>query len=341
MARSFRRRYGRRYRRRYSSKRARLIRKRMMIRRRIKKFVNRMGYPSYVKMIGMTESKKLLLRKTLMLDSSYSGDGNGKTNAFQIVLNPLECPNVNKVFTTMSFKGIKVQTETGETDEKIFNRVFRYDYIRIKNIFISIKPAQNVSTNSGDQAANNLYNNFGDSPISNVYAYFSYKNPLLSPDDDADIIRDMYGTNPRIDRIKLEGKLKNVYSWPSNKPMTISVNKLMYRVNTEPYKICTNTPFDLQFLDSLMKRNNTVYDPFEFEEKTKKEDNKYNEMESDYEDDEKLSYGSTYKYSDTKEVELPDLGSNVYNFFFGRLVIVSPKQMRFTAEICYDCVLLR
>ena len=259
MARGFRRRYGRRYRRRYSSKRARLIRKRMMIRRKIKKFVSRMGYPSYVKMIGMTESKKLLLRKTLMLNSEYSVDSNdSKVNAFQIVLNPLECPNVNKVFTSMSFKGVEVQTESGKTDEKTFNRVFRYDYIRIKNIFISIKPAQNVSTSSGNQGGTDLYSNYGDSPISNVYAYFSYKNPLLSPDDNEEIIRDMYGTNPNIDRIKLEGKLKNLYSWPSNKPMTISVNKLMYRVNTEPYKICTNTPFDLQFLDSLMKKNNTV-----------------------------------------------------------------------------------
>lgn len=340
MARGFRRRYVRRYRRRYSSKRARLIRKRMMIRRRIKKFVNRMGYPSYVKMIGMTESKKLLLRKTLMLDSKYSGDGAGKTNAFQIILNPLECPNINKVFTNAPF----VQQGKTPTENKDVNfDLFRYDYLRIKNIFISIKPAQNVSTSSGNAAGNNLYDNSDDSPISNVYAYFSYKNPILSPFDISDTIQEMYGTNPKIDRIKLEGKLKNVYSWPSNKAMTISVNKLMYRVNTEPYKICTNTPLDIQFLNSLIKNDKKVYDPFEFgkEEEDDEEPKQANEMESD--DDENFNYGTTYTTPDKKklEIDLPDLYTNTYSLFFGRLVIVSPKQMRFTAEICYDCVLLR
>lgn len=307
-----------------------------MIRRKIKKFVNKMGYPSYVKMIGMTESKRLLLRKTLMLDSSYGGDG--KVNSFQIVLNPLECPNINKVFTEMQFEGVE---DKDGNKIKSFNRVFRYDYIRIKNIIISIKPAQSVSTNSGTN--NNLYTEDGDSPISNVYAYFSYKNPLLSPDDNADIIKEMYGTNPKIDRIKMEGKLKNTYSWPSNKAMTISVNKLMYRINTEPFKLCSNTPLDLQYLDSLMKNGASVYDPFEFtpkyddDDKSKDDDdneNGFGEV-NDYE------YGVDYIGDNSKTFDLPDLQANKYNLFFGRLVIVSPKKVRFTAEICYDCVLLR
>lgn len=314
------------------------MRKRMMLRRKIKKFVNKMGYPSYVKMIGMTESKRLLLRKTLMLDSLYGTDGtDSKVNAFQIVLNPLECPNINKVFTSMTFEGTDKKAKT-------FNRVFRYDYIRIKSITISIKPAQNVSTNSGNQNGSDLYSNYGDSPISNVYAYFSYKNPLLSPDDNDEIIKSMYGTNPKVDRIKLEGQLKNTYSWPSNKAMTISINKLMYRVNTDPYKICTNTPFDLQYLDSLMKRDETaVYDPFDFkglvDDGQLNDDNKKNNLENSEEDHD--IYGAEYIYDKARSVELPDLQSNIYNLFFGRLVIVSPKQMRFTAEICYDCVLLR
>lgn len=334
MARSFRRRrYTRRYRR-STSKRARLVRKRMMIRRKIKKFVNKMGYPSYVKMIGMTESKRLLLRKTLMLNSTY-GSNDSNVNAFQILLNPLECPNINKVFTQMQFNGVNDVV-------KGFNRVFKYDYVRIKNIFISIKPAQSISTTNGTN--NDLYGQDGDSPISNVYAYFTYKNPALSPDDNEAIIKEMYGTNPRIDRIKLEGKLKNTYCWPSNKAMTISVNKLMYRVNTEPFKICPNRPFDLQYLDSLMKNTQGVYDPFGFDTDT----NKQNELEEENKEEstEEEMFGAEYHENpsdptNSKVVELPDLQSNIYNLFFGRLVIISPKKVRFTAEICYDCVLLR
>lgn len=308
-----------------------------MIRRRIKKFVNKMGYPSYVKMIGMTESKRLLLRKTLMLNSPYGSDNDGKVNSFQIVLNPLECPNINKVFTQMSFEGVPDESDDNNT-VKTFNRVFKYDYIRIKNIIISIKPAQGISTTSGANN-NSLYIEDGESPISNVYAYFSYKNPLLAGDDDDGIIQQMYGTNPRIDRIKQEGKLKNTYSWPCNKAMTISVNKLMYKINTEPFKLCSNTPLDLQYLDSLMRNETTVYDPFGFTQNNGRngvandENNEISEVNDEY--------GTTYVKDDDHEFDLPDLQANKYNLFFGRLVIVSPKKVRFTVEICYDCVLLR
>ena len=108
MARGFRlrrRRYGRRLK---LSRRSILLRRRLLIRKRIKRFVNKMGYPSYVKMMGMTESKSLLLRKTLALNTPYTiqeSDGNPGTNIYQIILNPLECPNINKVFTEMGFQG--------------------------------------------------------------------------------------------------------------------------------------------------------------------------------------------------------------------------------------------
>ena len=232
----------------------------MLIRKKIKKFVNKMGYPSYVKMIGMTESKKLLLRKTLLLDTPSSSN-NSKTNAFQILLNPLECPNISKIFKTLSFK---VKDNEGKDKDQTFGRIFKYDYIRIKSIFISIKPAQNVSINSGNQTGTDLYTGYGDSPISNVYAYFTYKYPMLSPNDITATIENMYGTNPNIDRIVQEGKLKNTYSWPSNKSMTISINKLMYRVNSEPFKLCTNGPFDLQYLNKLCTSTEGIYDPFEY-----------------------------------------------------------------------------
>ena len=313
-----------------------------------------MGYPSYVKMIGMTESKRLLLRKTLALNSvSSQGGGDLKTNAFQIVLNPLECPNIKKVFTNVTFNvtTFKEGTEPKQTETKPeeYTNLFKYDYLRIKSIFISIKPAQNVSTSSGiNDQINSLYDSNGDSPISNVYAYFTYRYPMLSPNDINATIENMYGTNPNIDRIIKEGQLKNTYSWPSNKSMTISINKLMYRVNTDPYRIYPNAPFDLQFLGSLCNKSTGIYDPFQFKEEKDyvnhkmEKDNSFEEIENQSEDYNQL--GAVYNggiYGEDHQISVPDLQQVDYNLFFGRLVIVSPKQLRFTAEICYDCVLLR
>ena len=321
-------------------RRSRKMRRMMMIRRRIKKFVNKMGYPTYVKMIGMTESKRLILRKTLTLDALYSTEGNhdndhANTNIFQIVLNPLECPNISKVFSTIT---IKVPNSKGENVESTYDNIFRYDYLKIRNIFISIKPAQSVSTMN-----TNVYSdNAADSGISNVYAYFTYRYPMLSPNDIKDTIESMYGTNPLPDRIVQEGRTKNVYTWPSNKAMTISLNSLKYRVVSEPYKICANGPLDIQYLSTLSPTASdsaTVYDPFNF---MKMKDTREAERELEEEGNENMdSYDESEYGVKQDEVLIPDLKTKDYNLFFGRLVIVSPKKVRFTTEICYDCVMYR
>ena len=338
MARGFirRRRYSRRVIRR--GRKSRASRRRMLMRMRVKRFVNKMGYPSYVKMIGMTESKKLLLRKTLTLSAPYSTkNGNPATNVFQIVLNPLECPNINK-----AFKDMTIGIDDGISPVKMF----KYDYIRIKSIFISIKPAQSISSNNGTVAngENNFYSSNGDSPISNVYAYFTYKFPMLDSKDDLENenIKAMYSTNPLADRIIEEGKLKNTYSWPCNKPMTISLNRLYYRVNNEPYRLCSNSPLDLQYLTTLDEGKVGVYDPFNF-----KNDKNLQGVEEFKEDNDNDNYNDndTVERGDPiipGDLNIPDMESSKdYNLFFGRLVIVAPKQVRFTTEICYDCVLLR
>ena len=355
MARGFRlrrRRYGRRLK---LSRRSILLRRRLLIRKRIKRFVNKMGYPSYVKMMGMTESKSLLLRKTLALNTPYTiqeSDGNPGTNIYQIILNPLECPNINKVFTEMGFQG-------SNNDELNYTRIFKYDYIRIKSIFISIKPAQSISTNNG--TANTYYSDDGQS-VSNAYAYFTYRYPILAPNDTKEIIQSMYGTNPNRDRIVNEGRLKNTYTWPTNKPMTISINKLYYRVNSEPYKLCSNTPLDIQYLRSLADSNSVgIYDPFDFkslapnlddddssdddnnesgnDNHEKKHNKKRNMMDEISLDD--PQYSATFNGGSRGDVDIPDVQLVNYDLFFGRLVIVSPKNVRFTAEICYDCTLVR
>ena len=329
-----RRRYSRRVIRR--GRKSRASRRRMLMRMRVKRFVNKMGYPSYVKMIGMTESKKLLLRKTLTLSVPYSTqqgqNGNPDTNVFQIVLNPLECPNIDKAFKTLTIGNSETAMET---------RISKYDYIRIKSIFISIKPAQSISANNGivDANGNDFYSSNGNSPISNVYAYFTYKFPMIDSSDNwnDENVKAMYGTNPLPDRIIEEGKLKNTYSWPCNKPMTISLNKLYYRVNNEPYRLCSNSPFDLQFLSTLNSSKVGVYNPFDFNPMV---DNNFGE-----EEDENIRGGDGDDDNgnrDPASVKIPDMESYVdYNIFFGRLVIVAPKHVRFTTEICYDCVLLR
>lgn len=339
MARFFRKRrgFGRRLRR--SSRKSLLLRKKMMLRRRIKRFVNRMGYPSYVKLIGMTESKKLLLRRTLTLNAPVGTSGEDDnvgdkpaSTVFQVVLNPLECPNITKVFTNVSFLG-------PEESEENYNRVFKYDYLRIKSVFISIKPAQNMSANSGAANGAGLYTSTGDSPISNVYAYFTYRYPMLGVNDGNDQIKQMYGTNPIFDRIVAEGRMKNTYTWPSNKAMTISLNKLMYRVNTDPYRLFPNAPFDIQYLTTLNLEKDGIYDPFQFYNT-----NIFHNAErddTDDNDDEMKSTQHEVKIGDDGDVMIPDLKSAQTNLFFGRLVIVAPKHVRFTVEICYDCVLLR
>lgn len=355
MARMFRRRRSYGIRRRYKGRRARSIRRRMLLRKRIKKFVNKMGYPSYVKMIGMTESKRLLLRKTLMLSAPVSTtEGNPKTNVFQVVLNPLECPNIERAYDKITL------TPNIKGSEADGFRRFKYDYIRIKNIFISIKPAQTVSETNGSVTDNssNLYADNGETPISNVYAYFTYKFPMLSNKDNSltkeqieagqaytnsAIVEDMYGTNPDANRIMMEGKMKNTYTWPCNKAMTISLNKLYYRVSTEPYKICANTPLDLQFLSTLADTSkNGIYNPFQFRGDLLEQNkpNPQNQMEYFEEEDDDIEMRGASNAGSTV-TDIPDMNTSYYNLFFGRLVIVAPKRVRFTTEICYDCVLLR
>lgn len=315
----------------------------MMVRRRIKRFVNKMGYPTYVKMIGMTESKRLLLRKTLTLNADYSTDGThaedkANTNIFQIVLNPLECPNISKVFSTIT---INVPNSSGGNAESTYDNLFRYDYLKIRNIFISIKPTQSVST-----VNTNAYSDGAeDSGISNVYAYFTYRYPMLSPNDIEGTIESMYGTAPLPDRIVQEGRLKNVYTWPSNKAMTISLNTLKYRVVSEPYKICANSPLDIQYLSTLSpttSNSGTIYDPFKFMtmKNTRTAEHELEEEKDDNIDSlDESEYG--VKPNENSTVFIPDLKTKDFNLFFGRLVIVSPKKVRFTTEICYDCVLYR
>ena len=351
MARGYRsRRYLRRTRR--LTKRGRLIRRKMLLRKRIKAFVNRMGYPSYVKMIGMTESKRLVLRKTLSLftPTSFNANNGDEFNTFQVVLNPLECPNISKAFVQTQLSYIPPGQQAAVNYP--IDRLFKYDYIRIKNIFISIKPAQNISTTNGTVQNNNndLYGENGTTPISNVYAYFTYRYPMTLPDnnvngaprDSAQNLIAMYGTNPLAERIKLEGKLKNVYTWPSNKPMTISLNKLYYRVNTEPFKLCSNCPLDLQYLSTLCTNNNGVYDPFGYRDNfgaIRAEPNP--EMEELNDENNNIDDLEDREMAAPDGSDVPDLGMRDYNLFFGRLVIVSPKHVRFTTEICYDCVLIR
>ena len=345
MGRMYRRRYFKRTKR--VTKKALMYRRRALLRKRIKRFVNKMGYPTYVKMVGMTESKKLLLRKTLTLDAPYSTHGN--TNIFQIILDPLECPNISKAFATIK----TIQHKKNETDDKTedvkVNRYFKYDYMRIKNIFISIRPAQTVSTTNGkDDNLENLYGGNGDTPISNVYAYFTYKFPEVLTTDPTSWIETMYGTNPFYYRIDSEGKTKNTYSWPSNKPITISLNKLMYRVNTVPHKIFSNSPLDLQYLKRVSKEgNDKVFNPFGY---SIKEGNGFDSTQKsykdesieEYDDDDDRQYQASYTPDEEENaMDIPDLQNALQDIFFGRLVIVSPKKVRFTVEICYDCVLLR
>ena len=317
-----------------------------MIKKRIKRFVNKMGYPTYVKMIGMTESKRLLLRKTLTLDATYSTDNNtpeGKavTNIFQVVLNPLECPNITKAFSQVTFM-VKKTNESGQdvSSNETFKNFFRYDYLKVRNIFISIKPSQTVSAKNTSQYSDDNT----DDGVSNVYAYFTYRYPMLSPNDIDENIKSMYSTNPVAERIIQEGRLKNVYTWPSNKAMTISLNTLKYRINSEPYKLCANTPLDIQFLSSLCPTNaNTtgVYDPFKYASATQNLNAERTLEEEDGDDDNGANYGATMEDDRGESVNIPDLYCKDYNLYFGRLVIVSPKKIRFTTEICYDCMLYR
>ena len=203
----------------------------------------------------------------------------------------------------------------------------------------SLEPTFEIAGTVNANGVNNLYANDGDSPVSNVYAYFTYKFPMIKETDTwSPEIQTMYGTNPVADRIVTEGKLKNTYSWPCNKPMTISLNKLYYRINNEPYRLCSNSPLDLQFLSSLAPKNNSVYNPFKFEEVHPKKQAAEEEEVEDCDNDQR----GLDITDNALEVSIPDLDmAREYNMFFGRLVIVAPKQVRFTTEICYDCVLIR
>ena len=85
-----------------------------------------------------------------------------------------------------------------------------------------------------------------------------------------------------------------------------------------------------------------MYNPFEFgkvpqvEPKPKDPKEPAKHEEYDYDDQRGISG------DDALDVTIPDMEmTKEYNMFFGRLVIVAPKQVRFTTEICYDCVLIR
>ena len=263
----------------------------------------------------------------------------------------------------------------------ISNEVVVFDlYSFINNVFVHYSINQNILSYSKLSSENlrgkvnytinsmgvlvngNTYYSDDGQSVSNAYAYFTYRYPILAPNDTKEIIQSMYGTNPNRDRIVNEGRLKNTYTWPTNKPMTISINKLYYRVNSEPYKLCSNTPLDIQYLRSLADSNSVgIYDPFDFkslapnlddddssdddnnesgnDNHEKKHNKKRNMMDEISLDD--PQYSATFNGGSRGDVDIPDVQLVNYDLFFGRLVIVSPKNVRFTAEICYDCTLVR
>ena len=331
----FRRR--RTFRRKSSSYRSR---RRILSRKKIKnlaKLVKQYSLPTKLKIIGMKESKSLVLRVVEKYESPSSKSDS--TNYYQILLDPTRSPDLDKVKKICTYKGTNYKR-------------FIYDYMKISQIVIVIRPiyTSGPSAPYSDKITEGTHN----IPISTpIYGYYTVKNPPCFTTDDT-ITKDSWSSNPNVTLINQEGRHKTLFSFPYNTPITLGLKANYFRTNSNPFIVVPNPYIDLQ--NAITLGVPQIYKPFTYEdvdpkanlhendesiEEGNEENNIYNEEKEEKENDfDSINeYGMIYD-KDIK-VDIDALDESSYYGNYGRVVLVSQLDYKFTVEILYKAKFYR
>ena len=318
----------------YKSKRLLLQKKKL---RNIVRLIKSYSLPTKIKLLGMKEKKNLVLR---CVQTFTPEKGKNDTNYYyQILLDPTLSSDINKV---------KTQATLLNTNYK----KFIYDYMKISNIVIVIRPfyTQGPTAPYPDAPATNSTNVPISSPI---YGYYTLKMPpALSGDADGTkkANAQSFSIRPNPDYIKSEGMEKSLFSFPYNTPVTLALRSIYYRSNSNPFFVIPNPYVDLQCAYTFTN-GNELYEPFRsihkkvdknIEEKSEEKIEKYESDSESKEDDDKSQCENTFGANvDGTTIEVDGLNETNYFGNYGRVVLVSKVPYSFTAEIIYKATFLR
>lgn len=300
---------------------------RMKLRRKAQamKFLKRYNLPNTVKYLGMSQVKHRILR-TSYTSMGSNVDGNGPY-AFQILLDPMLSQDINQIFDL-----------NAQVDTRANQKYFKYDYMKIKRICISIRPISSKPTAAVPNAVQ------GAEPVyidENCYAYFTYKFPTFAGNQAQ--VNNAYSYFPSINNTRLEGKYKELYSWNYSKPMLFTFRKLKWVSSETNDRINANSLINLQYVRRVSDAPNIIFGnniPFRIAEENNDleiENENENENENDMEENEE---DRGFNVNNTN-IDLPSVEDAYSNINFGRLVLFLNNRYKFNVEVLYDAYFYR
>ena len=294
---------------------------------RSKKLIKKYSLPTRVKLVGMSEKKHLIIRSVQKYSVGMAGN-NGKF-LYQILLDPLSSPDITKVFEQSATNGRNFQ-------------YFNYDYMRVKNIVIVLRPAMGLPSSNITTIQNPAAQDMQQEPSTPIYGYYTLKMPMLTNNDLPANVDQMFSIQPIEARINLEGQFKSTFSFPSTQSVTLVLNSIKTRISETDSFIFSNKLIDLQNIGRSNPNVGNFFNPFSrqtrnaeySEESDNSEDNNNETKFKDIETEENVNDFSAQN-NDGINITAVNEKSSLLNF--GRVILVSEKNYKFTAEIIYDC----
>ena len=322
---------------------------------RAARLVKRYSLPTTQKLIGMSEKKHLILRTILDSKNAMKGSSDKDTNQydFQILLDPMQSPDISKVFRTTSI----IALDKDNKQQSVTFNLFKYDYMRIKNVLIVIRPITSTPnmTNALEYGNKNSINAYVTTPI---YGYYTLKFPKCLSLSNEDEIKSSYSIYPPSKFINQEGCDKTLFTIPANKPITLVLNSLKMRSSSVGPIILGKKLIDLQNITSTNHSTDQNYNPYNLSyawenitytnnlNKNLKENLNDNlnekEINNEIEEYEKEDYNCNSDEINNFGVNAGDVDfaatdetESILNL--GRVVLRAQFPYQFTVEILYDC----
>lgn len=303
-----------------------------------KRLIRKYSLPTTIKNIGMSEKKTYVLR-VIQPYSNEMGRGDANHYVYQIILDPTLSPDFEKLYRKESYT-IRATVDKEVQNKDINFNLFKYDYLRINKILVVLRPIMstpNANIESVPVGADDLKTQ--QYPASPIFGYYTLKNPLVFDDEIAANISTTYGINPQYDKICLEGKNKQVFSFPSNKSLTLNLNTIKFRCNNLSPCVLGNKLWDTQNIGPCQYTENNYYSIFGQSLVRQSNRNGYDEEStqdqtqennSEMSDDEQMRGAAISNGIDVDAVD-----QKSYSLNAGRIVLVSKNPYKFTYEIYY------
>lgn len=302
---------------------------------RASKIIKKYSLPTSKKLIGMSEKKHLLLRVNYDFQKA-SFSASAEESTFQIILDPTLSRDMAKVFELRPIT-YKEKNKNPTTNDM---RFFKYDYMKVKNIIVVIRPVvatPNTSINSEATSIFSPTDKLRAYPATPIYGYYTLKNPVCVGQEEDEAASAQYSVNPAVDRINIEGNCKTLFSFPSNKPITLVLNSLKFRTNALGPIVSANKLIDIQNLSATSNTGNKMYVPFKYDytyytnPRFCDEENEENICEFNNSNDEEFVGASA------NGVSIPSVNEQEFTLFFGRIVLRAQNNYQFSIEVIYDC----